>query len=148
MRPRLFFMGKELKDGEAFLGHVGLKPNGTATVQVMFAPGEPRIAAKVPVSEEAPVATASAAAGGSPSPAVEEGTNEAVLAAAAAAGCNVSALQGTGEATVGTTGTPAEAWRAMAGLEEQLSRETDMSEETIGTSSLRDVEAAAHDSHP
>lgn len=152
MRPRLFFMGKELKDGEAFLGHVGLKPNGTATVQVMFAPGEPRIAAKVPVSEEAPVATASAAAGGSPSPAVEEGTNEAVLAAAAAAGCNVSALQGTGEATVGTTGTPAEAWRAMAGLEEQLSRETDMSEEQSvrqASGMLRQLlTTATHDDNP
>ena len=128
LRPRLFFMGKELKD-DAYLGHVGLKPNSTATVQVMFAVGEPRSAAKVPVSEEAPVAAASAAAGGSPTPTttVEEGTNEAVLAAAAAAGCNVSALMGA--ETAQPEGTPADAWRAMAGLEEQLSRESDMSEE-------------------
>ena len=98
------------------------------------------------------MATASAAAGGSPSPAVEEGTNEAVLAAAAAAGCNVSALQGTGEATVGTTGTPAEAWRAMAGLEEQLSRETDMSEEQSvrqASGMLRQLlTTATHDDNP
>ncbi|CAJ1375610.1 unnamed protein product [Effrenium voratum] len=57
--------------------------------------------------------------------------NFQVLAAAAAAGCNVSALVGgAGASAEGEdAASPAEAWRAMAGLEEQLSRESDQSEE-------------------
>ncbi len=155
LRPRLFFMGKELKEGNAYLGNVGLKPKAMATVQVMFAAGEPRAAAKTSISEApAPLAEASAAAGGNPSPPVQEGTNEAVLAAAAAAGCNVSALVG-GDAAeqVPEDGiSPAEAWRAMAGLEEQLSRETDMSEEPSARQAsmmLRQLlMTATHDSNP
>lgn len=155
LRPRLFFMGKELKEGNAYLGNVGLKPKAMATVQVMFAAGEPRVAAKTSISEApVPLAEASAAAGGNPSPPVQEGTNEAVLAAAAAAGCNVSALVG-GDAVeqVPEDGiSPAEAWRAMAGLEEQLSRETDMSEEPSARQAsmmLRQLlMTATHDSNP
>jgi len=155
LRPRLFFMGKELKEGNAYLGNVGLKPKAMATVQVMFAAGEPRVAARTSISEApVPLAEASAAAGGNPSPPVQEGTNEAVLAAAAAAGCNVSALVG-GDAVeqVPEDGiSPAEAWRAMAGLEEQLSRETDMSEEPSARQAsmmLRQLlMTATHDSNP
>ncbi|CAK9031365.1 unnamed protein product [Durusdinium trenchii] len=155
LRPRLFFMGKELKDVDAFLGHVGLTPKAVATVQVMFSTGEPRAAAKTPSLGEAPAppATASAAAGGTPSPPMQEGTNEAVLAAAAAAGCNVSALLGNSpEPAPGEGTTPAEAWRAMAGLEEQLSRESDMSEEPSvrqASAMLRHLlTTATHDNNP
>eukprot|EP00913_Durusdinium_trenchii_P012645 g11874.t2 len=84
---------------------------------------------------------------------MQEGTNEAVLAAAAAAGCNVSALLGNSpEPAPGEGTTPAEAWRAMAGLEEQLSRESDMSEEPSvrqASAMLRHLlTTATHDNNP
>lgn len=61
----------------------------------MFAAGDPRVAARTPADADgAAVASGSAAAGGRPSPALEEGTNEAVMAMAAAGGCNVSVLTG------------------------------------------------------
>ncbi|OLQ05843.1 hypothetical protein AK812_SmicGene10932 [Symbiodinium microadriaticum] len=58
-------------------------------------------------------------------------TGNAVMAAAEAAGCNVSALMGGSSAESGGAEeiSPAEAWRAMAALEEQLARETDFSED-------------------
>ncbi|CAE7241162.1 guaA [Symbiodinium sp. CCMP2592] len=59
MKPRLFFMGRELKEAETFLGHVGLKTKSTATVQVMFAAGEPRAVAKAPAAQKPPAAEAS-----------------------------------------------------------------------------------------
>ncbi|CAJ1426072.1 unnamed protein product, partial [Effrenium voratum] len=127
-------MGKELKDGAVPLGRAGLKPHQTSTVQVMFVAGSPRAPAVRPQGlKDAAAAPASAAAGGSsqPQPPRQADTNDAVLAAAAAAGCNVSALVGgAGASAEGEdAASPAEAWRAMAGLEEQLSRESDQSEE-------------------
>eukprot|EP00438_Fugacium_kawagutii_P032056 Skav228740 [mRNA] locus=scaffold655:292925:297411:- [translate_table: standard] len=154
LRPRLFFMGKELKDGNAFLGNVGLKPTSTATVQVMFATGDPRVTARTPVDVGgAAVASASAAAGGRPSPVLEEGTNEAVMAMADAGGCDVSVLTGAqSDAGGGAVASPADAWRAMAGLEEQLSRESDQSEEPSvrqASKMLRQLlTTATHDSNP
>mmetsp|Transcript_17914 Transcript_17914/g.40368 ORF Transcript_17914/g.40368 Transcript_17914/m.40368 type:complete len:515 (-) Transcript_17914:72-1616(-) len=163
MKPRLFFMGRELKEGDAFLGHIGLKTSSTATVQVMFAPGDPRAEARKPAaakvlgstSSTGPVSpvnpTALAAAAG----AAQAETGEAVMAAAEAAGCNVSALLGgPGDAPSGeeTPVDPSEAWRAMAGLEEQLARETDFSEDASvrqASTLLRQMlTTAAHDSNP
>ncbi|CAJ1351456.1 unnamed protein product, partial [Effrenium voratum] len=65
IRPRLFFMGKELKDGAVPLGRAGLKPHQTSTVQVMFVAGSPRAPAVRPQGlKDAAAAPASAAAGG------------------------------------------------------------------------------------
>lgn len=173
MKPRLFFMGRELKEAETFLGHVGLKTKSTATVQVMFAAGEPRAVAKVPATQKPPAAEASETTQGesstsAPPPtsvlspeafataagAAQAETGNAVMAAAEAAGCNVSALMGGSSTESGGAEeiSPAEAWRAMAALEEQLARETDFSEDASvrqASTLLRQMlTTAAHESNP
>mmetsp|Transcript_145352 Transcript_145352/g.278928 ORF Transcript_145352/g.278928 Transcript_145352/m.278928 type:complete len:668 (-) Transcript_145352:23-2026(-) len=108
MRLRLFYMGRELKDGDATLGGSAIKAG--ATVQVMFAPGEPRHSATDP----APAVNSGSSA--TAEPAAAEG-NAAEAAAPAAAGETASA-----------PASPAEAWQALAALEQQLSRVNDESE--------------------
>jgi len=124
VRPRLFFMGKELKDGNAALGHAGLKP-GTTSVQVMFAAGQPR-------SGSAANAAALAAAAGVVGTSQQADTGNAVMQAAEAAGLNTTLFQGGSSQAAGAgleDASPEAAWRAMAALEEQLARENVMSEE-------------------
>ncbi|CAE8723279.1 unnamed protein product [Polarella glacialis] len=173
VRPRLFYMGKELKDEAAFLGEVGLKPNASITIQAMFVAGQPRgppsslamqgagaapgAAAAAP--DPASSATALAAAAGVLGSQQQAETADAVMAAAAAAGCNTAALL-PGASTGSTAGgaqetspaSPKEAWGAMAALEVQLSRETDLSEDANvrqASGLLRQMlTTATHDSNP
>mmetsp|Transcript_17725 Transcript_17725/g.41223 ORF Transcript_17725/g.41223 Transcript_17725/m.41223 type:complete len:534 (+) Transcript_17725:42-1643(+) len=119
-RLRLFYMGRELRDAEATLGAAGLKPG--ATVQVMFVPGQQRRrSTNRPVRPEE-IPTTSALDGG-----------DAGAVPAQLAGVGASDAQQTGTASSppqeSEPSSPAEAWSAMANLEEQLSRASDTSEE-------------------
>eukprot|EP00933_Yihiella_yeosuensis_P007000 TRINITY_DN11186_c0_g1_i1.p1 TRINITY_DN11186_c0_g1~~TRINITY_DN11186_c0_g1_i1.p1 ORF type:complete len:613 (+),score=164.78 TRINITY_DN11186_c0_g1_i1:51-1841(+) len=130
LRTRLFFMGKELKDASAYLGTVGLKPGSTLTIQVMFADGTSK--ASIPFKANQVSATAMAAAAGVVGNSLQEDTAGAIMAAAEAAGCNTAAVtQGQNQSSNSneTEVTPADAWRAMAGVEEQLSREYNYAED-------------------
>eukprot|EP00930_Biecheleria_cincta_P044621 TRINITY_DN30716_c0_g1_i1.p1 TRINITY_DN30716_c0_g1~~TRINITY_DN30716_c0_g1_i1.p1 ORF type:complete len:580 (-),score=138.74 TRINITY_DN30716_c0_g1_i1:23-1762(-) len=136
---RLLCMGKELKDPASFLGHAGFSTGAAQTVQVMFAPGQ-RLSSGIgqqpsTASNQQGAAFPSAIDMATALGSSEQGA-EAVMAAAAAAGLNTSVLlpgTGAGNSNSGAPGpsapaSPAEAWRAMAGLEEQLAREINLSE--------------------
>jgi len=126
-RLRLFYMGKELKDADSTLRSLDLKKSGS-TVQVLFVPGKPRGTVKRRVASMADTPTASAALG-------DTETTEAVMAAAAAAGCNPAALAGISSAASSDRGVapeiiPEKSWEAVLKLEAQLRRATDEREDS------------------
>jgi len=119
---RLFYMGKELKDAAARLSALNIKTN--STIQVMFLSGRPRhlggVANSEPQANLAPVTAAVAGA--------DAATIDAVMAAAAAAGCNPAALNSTDAPSAVAPASKEEAWRALGELQAQLQRATDPNE--------------------
>lgn len=144
IRARLFFMGRELKDADAYLSSIGLKSG--ATVQAMFAAGllRPRRTPKKAASEPTLIAGAQEAvpslasmvsAAAFPGSAQVSASNaeaaEAIMAAASASGCNPSAMFSGQQTQEVPAATPEEAWRAMAALELQLGRSNDTAEAAV-----------------